>query len=136
MPLGDFKLFQWKTKQQEDKEAAEYAKWAFPFGEAQKEKLMALLGELRPKENDKTLMVSFLTCKEIWEGAVEDTETCDDALLLLGKQVKKYASLIKKKDITTYLAVVLADSEIDEQCDYPSVDEIRKQIQELDLKLL
>ena len=136
MGLGDFKLFQWKSNMQVEKEAKAYAQWAFPFGETQKEKLNALFSELKPKEMRTISLVSFLTCKELYENVEEEAESQDDAIRKFLKLVKNHSSLVKKKDVTMYLAVVLADMEIDEECDYPNVEEFRERIQELDLKLL
>ena len=134
MALGEFKLFQWKNNKQIEREAKEYAQWAFPFGEIQKEKLGALFSELKPKEMSSILLVSFLTCKELFGSAKEETETQDDAVKSFFKLAKNHSSLVKKKDVTMYLAVVLADLEIDEECSYPSADKIRERIQELELE--
>jgi len=136
MALGDFSLFQWKSKQQLAKEANEYAAWAFPFGDLQKEKLEILLRELVPKENKKMLLISFLTCKELYESVKEDTEFSDELLRTFVKRAERHKTVVKKKELTTYLAAVLADAEIDEQCNYPSADEILQRIEELNQKLL
>ena len=132
MALGEFKLFQFKNKEQREKEQKEYAAWAFPHGELQKTNLTALLAELKPKESAQILMFSFLTCKELYRNAVGDTESREVIIGKVLNSAKRYKQIIKGSDMSTYLAVVLADADIDEMCVYPSADEIRVSIQEID----
>jgi len=131
MALGEFKLFQFKSKKQREKEEREYAAWAFPFGDLQKEKLGGLIKELIPKASLPLCLASYLTCKELFDNALEDNETRDEAINNMLNSVGSYGQLIKKTEMTTYLALVLVDAEIDEKCEYPSVDEIRAKIKEL-----
>lgn len=135
MALGDFKLFQVKSKEQRDKEAQEYALWAFPYGDLQKEKLTTLGKELSPKTPMTVFLTSFLTCKEACEKLIDGTETSeeahDEAILKIVEAVRKYSQLIRKNEMTMYIALVLADAAIDENCEYPSADEMRISIQEL-----
>jgi hypothetical protein len=39
--------------------------------------------------------------------------------------------LVRKEDMSMFLALVLADADIDERCEYPSADEINIKVQEL-----
>ena len=132
MALGEYTLFTWKSKATQEKEQTEYAKWAFPYGEEQREKLQALLLSIYPKESIPTTLIPFLTCKELYEGIMKKSATRDEALDVMINKQKKYKRIIKKKDMATYIALVLADAEIDEQCAYPSADEIRARAQEID----
>ena len=132
MALGEFKLFQYKSKDQREKEQKEYAAWAFPYGELQKTNLTALLTELRPKESEQILMFSFLTCKEIYKNAAENTESREEIIRKALSSAKRYKQIMKNADLSMYLAVVLADADIDEMCEYPSADEIRVSMQEID----
>jgi len=132
MALGEFKLFQFKSKAQREKEEKEYASWAFPYGDLQRENLTALISELKPKEPSQMLLFSYLTCKEIHKNASEDSESREETIAKMMSIIKRYKQLIKKSDVNMYLAIVLADAEIDERCEYPSADEIRASIQELD----
>jgi len=136
MALGEFKWFQWKSKKQLEKEAQQYAAWAFPHGDIQREKLTALFKELKPKEAVEIILASFLTCKELYEDALEDSESREDAVKRSMNSIRGYSQLVKKDDATMYLAVVLADADIDELCEYPSVEEIRVRIQELNELLI
>ena len=132
MALGEFSMFQWKSKETRDREQREYAEWAFPHGPQQRIKLEALLRELRPRERLEFMMMGFLTTKELYQRYLKDLGSREAALDYLINDEKKYKQLLSKKDMTTFLAVVLADAEVDESCAYPSIDEIRVSIAELD----
>jgi len=132
MALGEFALFTWKSKATQEKEQEEYAKWAFPFGDEQREKLQALLLAVYPKESVPTTLIPFLTCKELYEGVLKKAASSDEAIDALINKQKKYKRIIKKKDMTTYIALVLADAVIDERCEYPAAEAIRARAQELE----
>jgi len=136
MALGEFKLFQMKSKKQRDKEEKEYAAWAFPYGDTQREKLTSLMTELVPKALISLSLASFLTCKELYENTLEESETRENAVNHMINVTKSYNQLIKKDEMPLYLALVLADADIDENCEYPPADEIRERIQKLnDLRI-
>jgi len=132
MALGEFKMFQFKNKEQREKEEREYAFWAFPYGDLQRENLSALIRELKPKESIPILLTSFLTCKEIYESTLEKSESQEDAIDKLLNEIKKYNQLIRPKEMPMYLALVLADKDLDETCEYPSADAIKVKAQELE----
>ena len=125
MALGDFQLFTWKNKETQQREHEEYAKCAFPYGEAQRENLEELLLDVYPRESIQSVLVSFLTCKELFEGILKKAGSRDEAADLLINNTKRYKQIIKKTDMPVYTALVLADADIDENCHYPSADEIR-----------
>ena len=132
MALGDSSMFSWKSRETRDREQKEYALWAFPHGPEQRAKLEALLRELRPKERKEFVMMGFLTSKELYERYLKDLGSREEALHHMINEEKKYKQIVRRDDMTTYLAVVLADAEIDERCEYPGADEINKSIRELD----
>ena len=132
MALGEFAIFTWKSKSAQEREQEEYDKWAFPYGEKQRDKLQALLLSLYPKESIPTTLIPFLTCKELFEGIMKKSASRDEAIDVLINKQKKYKQILKKKDMTTYIALVLADADIDERCEYPDADEIRARTRELD----
>ena len=131
MALGEWKMFQFKSKKQREKEAKEYAKWAFPYGELQRERLTELMRELMPKGAVEINMASYLTCKELYENTLEDCESPEDATNRMINIIRSYGQLISANDMPIYLAVVLADADVDENCEYPSADEMRERIQKL-----
>ncbi|MDR2570655.1 MAG: hypothetical protein LBD23_10230 [Oscillospiraceae bacterium] len=125
MPLGDFKLFQFKSKKQREKEEKEYAAWAFPYGDLQKANLSALINELIPKGTKPLHLAAYLICKELYNSTLEDSRSQEDAINKMIKGIKGYTQLIKKNEMPMYLALVLADANIDDKCEYPSAAEIR-----------
>ena len=136
MALDEFKLFSWKSKETQQKEQEAYAKWAFPHGQRQRDKLEGLVRALYPKESLPTTLIQYLTCKELYERHLKQTGSLDEAVNMLLNNSRKYKHLLKKKDITTYAALVIADTEVDETCEYPTTDEIRAAAQELDKRYL
>ena len=132
MALGEYQLFSWKSRAAQRKEQEEYEKWAFPYGEKQRERLQALLLAIYPRESVPTTLIPFLTCKELYEGVMRNSASRDDALDLLINKQKKYKRIISKKNMTTYIALVQADAQIDEACEYPGVEEIRARTLELE----
>jgi len=131
MALGEFRLFQFKSKTQREKEKREYAAWAFPYGEIQRERLCELACEMDPKIHLPLYLASFLTCKELYERTLEDSDSRENATDKMINSIKSYGQLIKKSEMPMYLAFVLADADIDENCIYPSADEMRVRTQEL-----
>jgi len=132
MALDEFKLFSWKSRETQQKEQEAYAKWAFPYGQRQRDRLEALVHSLYPKESLPSVLIPFLTCKELYERHLKQAGSVDGAVDMLLNNSKKYKHLLKKKDITTYAALVVADADVDDSCEYPSADEIRAAAQELD----
>jgi hypothetical protein len=126
-------MFSWKSKATQQKEQKEYAAWAFPYGQKQRDSIEKLLKEIYPKENASIALVSFLTCKELYEAVINKTGPCENNVLIdkMLNEHKRYKQIIKMKDIPIYIALVIADSNIDDQCEYPAADEIRALAQEL-----
>ena len=132
MALGEFKLFQFKNREQREKEEREYALWAFPYGDLQRDNLTALMRELIPKESIQIFLASFLTCKELYESILEKSESREVAIERMLNEIKRYNQLIKPKEMPMYLALVLADEELDERCEYPPVEVVKAKIQQLE----
>ena len=132
MALGEWKLFQFKSKKQRDKEEKAYAIWAFPYGEMQRERLTALMREIDPKESIQIFITAFLTCKELYESTLEKSESHEAAIDKMLNEIKSYNQLIKAKEMPMYLALVLADANLDESCEYPSADTVKTMIRELE----
>ena len=129
--------FTFKSAKQREREQREYARWAFPYGEAQKEKLTQLIRELLPKEDIRAALSVFLMGREAYRGSFQDhpedlAERTEEMKLssldhLLATQLfGRY-----KKFIPYYKALVLADAKVDETLNYPSVEELRRMAEEL-----
>ena len=132
MALGDFLLFSWKSKATLEREQKEYDAWAFPHGPQQRENLQALMMELYPKEQGPFLLMGFLTCKELYERILEDTGSQEQTIQILVIREKKYKNLIRKNEMPRYVAFVIADSQIGADCIYPTPDEMRRRIAEIE----
>ncbi len=125
MALGEINIFSWKSKEQQKLEQADYEKWAFPFGPAQREKLVKLMLEVFPKENEQTVLIPFLTCKELYCKFAKTPDQSDYAIKSLLTNIKKYKRIISKHEMPTYVALVVADQKIDENLEYPTAQQIK-----------
>jgi hypothetical protein len=130
--LKEIQLLTWKNKAKQKQEAEEYEQWAFPYGEKQREALTKLLLEVFPKGNVATTLVPFLTCKELFEDVCKTPDLRDYAAERLICGMKKYKLIIRKKEMPTYVALVLADSVINDECRYPSAEDIRAKAVQLE----
>jgi len=132
MALGEMKMFQFKSREQLKEEEEEYALWAFPHGEKQRENLCALIKELAPRKNAQSSLISFLTCKELYEKALKKPDSKHDIANHMLNVIKGYQQLVKPTEMPMYLALVMADAEVDESCEYPPADEMSARIQEFE----
>ena len=137
MALGEIQWLQFKGKRAREKDAADYKKWAFPYGQAQQEKITQLMNELVPGDDAQIGMVCFLTAKEIIEPVYQimfDPEHKDYAYATILHDLTRYKRMFKpnksknKHDSTRsfYCALALADLEIESDLNYPTVDELKK----------
>ena len=132
MSLGEISWLSFKSKATIKREQEEYAKWAFPYGQEQRDNLEKLLKDIYPKEPMPSLLIPFLTCKELYGDILEKAGSADAAVDVMINKQKNYKQIIKKKTMTTYLALVLADAEVDESCRYPSTGQILEKVEELE----
>jgi hypothetical protein len=125
MALGDYNVLSWKNKAQLKQEQIDYEKWAFPYGQPQRERLVKLMLEVFPKESEPTVLIPFLTCKELFCKYAKTPDLTDYAIEKLLTEVKKYKRIIRKQEMPTYVALVVADQRIDENLDYPAAQQIK-----------
>lgn len=127
--IGDGTFYIWKSKAQQKQEQEDYEKWAFPYGAAQREKLVALLLKVFPKESEATTLIPFLTCKELYGKLAKTPDLVDFAINKLLTDIKKYKRIIRKNEMPLYVALVVADSRIDEKLEYPTTEQIKEMAQ-------
>jgi len=132
MIFGESRFFSFKSKAEREKEEKEYSTWAFPHGQMQRDNLEKLMRELYPKEQMPFMMMGFLTCKELYGKYLEDTKSSELAVDILINEEKKYKNVIRKNEMARCVAFVLADAELDESCEYPSPEEMRKRIEDIE----
>ena len=129
--------FTFKSAKQRAREEKQFARWAFPYGDAQREKVLELIRQLLPKEDPKAAMAVFLMGREALRGSFKDDpedlaerteQNKMDALdhILANQLFGRY-----KKFIPYYKVLVLADLKVDETLNYPSVEELRRQAESM-----
>ena len=129
--------FSFKTPKQRAKEQRQYDRWAFPYGQEQKEKVMNLVRELLPKEDPKAAVAIFLKGRQAYLGSFKDDEedlaerTEADKMASLDYILKSQLFGRYKKFIPYYKVLVLADAQVDETLNYPSAEELRRRAEEL-----
>lgn len=129
--------FTFKSAKQRAREEKQFARWAFPYGEPQKEKVLELIRQLLPKEDPKAAMAVFLMGREALRGSFKD----DPEDLAERTEQNKMAALDAtlatqlfgryKKFIPYYKVLILADLQVDETLNYPSVEELRQRAEQL-----
>ena len=129
--------FTFKTAKQRAREEKQFARWAFPYGDAQKEKILQIIKELLPKEDPKAALSVFLMGREAYRGSFRDDPE-DLAERTKENQMKALDQILTnqlfgryKKFIPYYKALILADLDVDETLNYPSVEELRRRAEEL-----
>ena len=128
MAKDPFNLFRFRSKKQQEKDLQAYTAWAFPYGAAQREKVAALLAQLFPREDAAIALVIFLTGKEAFcdrEGDREDVVD-RDPLQDAAQALRSSGMRVPKDHVPLYLALILADSRVDEGLAYPEAGELRE----------
>lgn len=136
--MGSFAdIFTFKTRKQRERDAQKFNRWAFPYGEPQREKLIAIIKELLPKEEPKAALAVYLMGREAYRGSFKDDaedlaeRTEARKLRALDYTLKEQLFGRYKKFIPYYKVLVLADAQVDETLNYPSVEELRRRAEEL-----
>ena len=130
-------MFTFKTRKQRERDAKRFDRWAFPYGDAQRQKLIGILKELLPKEDPKAALAVYLMGREAYKGSFKDDaedlaeRTEERKLRALDYILKEQLFGRYKKFIPYYKVLVLADAHVDETLNYPSVEELRRRAEEL-----
>ena len=130
-------MFAFKTKKQREREEKQFDRWAFPYGLPQREKLVEIIAELLPKEDPKVALALYLMGRQAYRGSFKDDpedladRTEAKKLRALDYQLSEQLFGRKKKLIPYYKALVLADAQVDETLNYPSVEALRRMAEEL-----
>ena len=127
-----------KTAKQRALEAKRYDKWAFPYGQAQKEKVTQILRELLPEEKPKMAMLVYLQGKQGYTGGNaaqgKPQRDCSDEKRVYYAQWAMETTLRGKlrKRMPRYLALIIADQQVDASLEYPSAEQLTQMAEELD----
>ncbi len=137
MPIGEYQWLSFKSKKTRERDAKEYEEWAFPYGQAQRDKITELLAELFPKEDRSVALVCHLTAKELvsrYHDIYDLPEHHDFAYKNMAKDFKRYKRMFGKGAARfIYAALGMADLDITEELNYPSADEFRAKAAELEI---
>jgi len=115
------KMFDMRSKDEKQRDFEAYSKRIFPYGDSHKEKVSEILTALYPKTNIKYLRMYYILLKDEMTG--EDTVDFETAAK---KLIKKSMIKVTPELNADLHALLLADFEIDENLNFPSIDEIHE----------
>ena len=126
-----------KSREQEEREFQAFSENSFPYGQPQRDKVEELLSQLFPREKKQFTMMLFLLGKQYYHGYGLRNEkdyagfTQEERLNIAAKSLNRQLFGKHKKSLTTYLALIAADAQVDENLLYPTAQEILEQAQAL-----
>ncbi len=129
--LGFEKWFEFKSRKQREDDLAAFNARIFPYGEAQKEKVIALLKQLNGVKYDDMTFFYYLSIKDGFM-SVKMERPDEECIKRLKKSVR---STLKRKDEDVFyhcLALAMADLKTDETLNYPDIEILKETA--LDLK--
>lgn len=126
-----------KSREQEEREFQAFSENSFPYGQPQRDKVEELLSQLFPKEKKQFTMMLFLLGKQYYHGYGLRNEqdyqgyTQEERLSIAAKSLNRQLTGKHRKSLTTYLALIAADAQVDENLLYPTAQEIQEQARAL-----
>lgn len=126
-----------KSREQEEREFQAFSENSFPYGQPQRDKVEELLSQLFPREKKQFTMMLFLLGKQYYHGYGLRNEqdyqglTQEERLNIAAKSLNRQLTGKHRKSLTTYLALIAADAQVDENLLYPTVQEIQEQARAL-----
>ena len=126
--MGFTDWFAFRTKAQKQAEARQYAHWACPYGEGQRQKLAALLAVILPQEGAQLGMTCYLAGREAYHGGTQPPDAATAPDTVAEKRIraaKKLRRLLQGRvaiEMARYLALIEADAQVDERLCYPTPD--------------
>ena len=126
-----------KSREQEEREFQAFSENSFPYGQPQRDKVEELLSQLFPREKKQFTMMLFLLGKQYYHGYGLRNEqdyrgyTQEERLNIAAKSLNRQLTGKHRKSMTTYLALIAADAQVDENLLYPTAQEIQEQARAL-----
>lgn len=115
-----------RSKEEQEQEFADFSKRIFPYGEAQKDRIGQLLHGLFPREDRQCLMVYYVSIKdEMTKRAAKSFEAAAEA------QMRTSVVRITPELISGVRALIMADQEVGEDLNYPTIQELRERLRTL-----
>ena len=121
--MGLREFFAIKSLKQKEAEQRQYNAWAFPYGEAQLQRVRSLITELMPDEKQTGIAV-YLIGKEAYSRQQRAEDAC--------KAMEAQLPGKHRKKLPLFLALILADAQVDENLNYPDAEALKKQAKELE----
>ncbi|GAA4654258.1 hypothetical protein GCM10023142_13960 [Anaerocolumna aminovalerica] len=115
------KMFDMRSKDEKQRDFEAYSKRIFPYGDSHKEKVSEILTALYPKTNIKYLRMYYILLKDEMTG-----EDAVDFEAAAKKLIKKSMIKVTPELNADLHALLLADFEIDENLNFPSIEEIHE----------
>ena len=118
--MANFFGFNFKSKEEREKEYQEYFKKIFPYGEAQRQRVLEILARLNNGNQEKQLMMHYVLIKE----AMTDSEIKDYEAITAKIEKKRIVKLTPGlKDCIRIL--IYKDLAMDESLNYPTAQELK-----------
>ena len=118
-------IFDFRSKEEKARCYEAYCKRIFPYGDSQKSAVTELITALFPGEKQKYLMMHYVLIKQ----GVTDEEPLDYDIAAM--KAEKYKLLPITAELQAGMKILLdKDLIIDEKLEYPSLEELEKEINE------
>ena len=130
-----------KSRQQRKEEARKYDLWAFPYGPEQKKTVIRLLQGLIPEEKPKMALMIYLAGKQGYLGSdpIKDKpprECSQEKRIYYARWAME--NMLRgryKKQMSRYMALIIADQQVDQFLQYPSIEALQQAARELEPQL-
>lgn len=110
-----------RSKEEREQEFTDFSKRIFPYGEAQKDRIGQFLHELFPQEDRQCLMVYYVSIKdEMTKRVAKSFEAAAES------QMRTSVVRITPELISGVRALIMADQEVGEDLNYPTIKELRE----------
>ena len=123
--MGFREFFEIKSFKQKEAEQRQYNQWAFPYGEKQRKIVNDLILELMSDEK-KTGLVVYLLGREAFQEAERE-----DPMVAACKAMGDQLPGKHRRKQYLFLALILADSQVDESLCYPEAETLRQEAKRL-----
>ena len=124
MSFGEF--FTIKSLRQKQREQEQYNRWAFPYGQAQLERVRGLILELMPDEKKMGIAI-YLIGREAYQNAEGQAALIEAYEAMISMLTGRH-----RQKVFLFLALIQADAEIDENLQYPDGDTLRREAKYLE----
>ena len=115
-----------KTKEQREEDLNKYYAWAYPYGQEHKERISKLIEEFVSDDDSKFAIYNYLVCRQALAPNIYDGKYIvkEEQFAPAYKKLKKEFVSKGKKNVHKYMALVEADLIIDEEFNYPSLEQL------------